>query len=170
MAKQPQEPQDDSKFVPAGLKWLAEMESLNSPALLNILYGNIYSFPYVKDAEILIDRHNHKMLIWIEFSWTIRKILTNRKKSTIISLLDQLQELLPSFTFRVIEDKDLFDLAVRRMKENLFGEKNQEPDPKAAANGDPVTVQDSNTSDPTPGSDSSTSEVVIPDQKEQSES
>ena len=113
-----------NQFVPAGLKWLYEMEAVNSPVLLNNLYGNIFSFPNVNDAEILIDKNNRKMLILIHFNWLSRKIFKNRKKQAIISILDQLQELLPSFTFRVIEDKDLFDLAVKRMTEHLNGGQN----------------------------------------------
>lgn len=112
-----------NQFVPAGIKWLYEMEAVNSPVLLNNLYGNIFSYPNVKDAEILIDKHNRKMLIYIEFNWLSRKIFKSRRKETTVSILDQLQELLPSFTFRIIEDRGLFELALARMTEQLTGGK-----------------------------------------------
>lgn len=123
MSKKNAPPQEMNQFVPAGLKWLAEMEAVNSPVLLNIIYGNIYSFPNVDNAEILIDKHNRKMLIWIHFNWSTRKFFKNRKKETTINILDQLQELLPSFEFRIIEDKALFDLAVHRMTQYVLGGK-----------------------------------------------
>lgn len=130
---------DTSKTAPAGLKWLYEFEALNSPSLLNNLYGNVYSFPHVIDAEILIDRHNHKMLIYIEFSWIVRKIAKNRKKIIVEALLDNLQELLPSFAFRIIEDKALFDIAVDRLKKSLQGELNEEK-PKDSAIAVPIAA------------------------------
>jgi hypothetical protein len=114
-----------NQFVPAGLKWLYEMEAVNSPVLLNNLYGNIYSFPNVADAEILLDRYNKKMLVYVKFTWFVRKYWHSRKKLVTISILDQLQELLPSFEFRIIEDKALFDLAVQRMKESVLGGNNE---------------------------------------------
>lgn len=114
-----------NQIVPAGLKWLYEMEAVNSPVLLNNLYGNIFSFPNVSDAEILIDKNNRKMLIWIQFNWLSRKIFKSRKKESTIGILDQLQELLPSFEFRIIEDKALFDLAVKRMKQYVLGGENE---------------------------------------------
>ena len=127
---------DATKTAPAGLKWLFEMEALNSPVLLNTLYGNVYSFNYVKDAEILIDRHNQRMLLYVEFTWIVRKIAKNRKKVIIEALLDNLQELLPSFNFRIIEDKTLFDTAVKRLADSLQGVPNEEipsPNPDSAA-------------------------------------
>ena len=119
---------NEAQVLPAGLKWLAEMEALNSPSLLNVLYGNVSSFPNIAYAEILIDRYNKKMLIWVEFNWLTRKLLKYRKKETTVSLLDQLQEFLPSFTFRIIEDKSLFDKAVTRMAQGVLknkGDKNE---------------------------------------------
>ena len=52
---------NEAQVLPAGLKWLAEMEALNSPSLLNVLYGNVSSFPNIADAEILIDRYKKRV-------------------------------------------------------------------------------------------------------------
>lgn len=126
MAKKDVKPTEDmNQFVPSGLRWLYEMEAVNSTALLNNLYGNIYSFPHVVDAEILLDRFGKKMLIYVKFTWFVRNFWISRKKYITMSILDQLQELLPSFEFRIIEDKALFNLAVQRMREHLFGGKNE---------------------------------------------
>jgi hypothetical protein len=143
MAKKPlptEVPTNDEawKMAPEGLKWLYEMEAVNSTALQNNLYGNLYSFPGVSDCEILMDRYQRKMLIYIKFTFFIRKFLKRRKKELIMAMLDQLQELLPSFEFRIIEDRALFDLALKRMEEMLFGGKvAQKPsEPIKAATGD----------------------------------
>lgn len=131
---------DSNQYVPAGLKWLAEMEAVNSPVLLNVIYGNIYSFPNVSDCEILIDRYNKKMLVYVKFTWFVRKYWKSRKKLVTISILDQLQELLPSFEFRIIEDKALFDLAVQRMKESLLGGNNENDNKPNDGNNDVDTA------------------------------
>jgi hypothetical protein len=129
-----------NQFVPAGLKWLYEMEAVNSPVLLNNLYGNIYSFPNVADAEILLDRYNKRMLIYVKFTWFVRKYWKSRKKLVTISILDQLQELLPSFEFRIIEDKALFDLAVQRMRESILGGNNENDNKPNDGNTDDATA------------------------------
>lgn len=152
-----------NQFVPAGLKWLAEMEAVSSPVLLNMIYGNIYSFPHVSDSEILIDRYNKRMLVYVKFTWFVRKYWKSRKKLVTISILDQLQELLPSFEFRIIEDKVLFDLAVQRMKESVLGGNNENDnkpsdanDSNAATSGYPSNLVINNPSD----SSASTKEVA----------
>jgi hypothetical protein len=126
MAKKPVQteiPIDDelNRMVPAGLKWLYEMEAVNSPVLQNNLYGNLYAFPHVKDVELIMDRYQRKMLIYVKFSWFVQKFLKGRRKELIMAMLDQLQALLPSFEFRIIEDRTLFDLALKRMEQILFG-------------------------------------------------
>jgi hypothetical protein len=147
MAKKDTPTNEMNQFVPAGLKWLAEMEAVNSPVLLNMIYGNIYSFPNVADAEILIDRFNKRMLVYIKFTWFVRKYWKTRKKLVSISILDGLQELLPSFEFRIIEDKPLFDLAVQRMKESVLGGKSETVNkPNDNVNTDDATVSDTNDS------------------------
>lgn len=140
MSKKDTSQNELNQFVPAGLKWLAEMEAVNSPILLNIIYGNIYSFPNVADAEILLDRYNKKMLVYVKFTWFVRKYWKSRKKLVTISILDQLQELLPSFEFRIIEDKALFDLAVQRMKESLLGGNNENDNKPNDGNNDVATA------------------------------
>lgn len=159
MSDGPKNPPQMSQMVPPGLKWLAEMEALDSPALMSVLYGNIYSFPHVKDAELLVDRFGKKMLIWIQFTWPTAKIFQSRKKKLIMNILDQLQELLPSFEFRVIEDRALFDLAVKKAEEYLFGRKKNEPAskpvPQAPSNPSvPVATPASGGSEPEPKSES----------------
>lgn len=146
MAKKPviqvEQENDLNRMAPAGLKWLYEMESVNSSTLQNNLYMNLYAFPNVVDVEMIIDKYQRKMLIYVKFSWFVRKFLKARKRELIIGMLDQLQELLPSFEFRIIEDRKLFDLALKRMEQILFGGVSaQKPvDPIKAPTGDVPAV------------------------------
>lgn len=177
MSKKEASQNELNQFVPAGLKWLYEMEAVNSPVLLNNLYGNIYSFPNVADAEILLDRYNKKMLVYVKFTWFVRNYWKSKKKLVTISILDQLQELLPSFEFRIIEDKALFDLAVLRMKESLLGGNNENDNkPNDGSNDASATVSDTNgqavgsTEAQEDSTTSSEPEVIEADKKESSES
>ena len=130
MAKKPRESQNEmderseaEKMAAAGLAWLYELELVNSPTLLNNLYGNLYSFPKVQDCEIIIDKYQKKMLIWVKFTWFTRKFLKARRHALIMDMLDQLQTLLPSFEFRLTEDRALFERALKKTQEMLFGGK-----------------------------------------------
>lgn len=185
MAKKPDEtndaPDDLNQFGPAGLRWLIEMEAVNSPVLQNNLYGNLYAFPHVEDVELIMDRYQRKMLIWVKFSWFVRKFLKKRRKDLIMSMLDQLQSLLPSFEFRITEDRAVFDLALKRMEEILFGGKSavKAPEPKkeeapavpnSAPSADNLIPGDSKAGGPTSSTEDSaiSSEADETDRKEPS--
>lgn len=125
MAKTPPKLSDEEMFGPSGLRWLYEIEAVNSPTLQNNLYMNLLSFPGVVDCEILLDRYQRKMLIYVKFTWFLRKFRRAERIDLVNSMLDQLQELLPSFEFRIIEDRKLFEKALRRMERALFGGKDE---------------------------------------------
>lgn len=110
-------------FAAEGLKWLYEMKALSSPVLLDNLYGNIYSNdPSIKETELLIDKQNSKMLIWIKLGWWAN---LTRKKKIVKNILDGLQGVLPSFDFRIILDRELFNLALKRVEDKTFGVKDE---------------------------------------------
>ena len=158
---------EGDKFIPSALKWLYEMEALNSSALLNNLYANIYSSSrHVKDVELLIDRNNRKMLIYMKFSWKANLFL-GVKKRTAELVLDNLQELLPSFEFRITEKRELFDKALERAKEVALGgedEADQSPD---SGDGDASDGNDDGSSSEEQSSELQETSDILPDQEEQ---
>lgn len=94
-----------------GLRWLAEMEMINDPAFLNAIILNIYKVhPFIKDAELINDAMNKKMLIWLKLEgWFLR----DPKKERIANdVKDMLTEVLPSYKIKVIADKPTFDKAL----------------------------------------------------------
>lgn len=120
---------NDDLFISEGVKWLAQMKLLNNPQLNDIIYGNIVSVSSSIDpdgTEILIDPLNEKMLILIKYHYWTRKHFTWRKGRIEDVILFNLKKLLPSFKFRIIEDKSIFDKAKQLF--SLKGEnKNEKP-------------------------------------------
>ncbi len=156
---------EGEKFVPNALKWLYELEALDSPALLNNLYGNIYaSSRHVKDVQLLVDKNEKKMLIYMKFSWKAR-LLLGVKKRTAELVLDNLQELLPSFQFRITEKKDLFEKALENAKKVALGRKDENSDTN---NSSPDNNDSDNATDSSTGKENvqQTSDL-LPNKKEQ---
>src|SRR5690606_18085919 len=98
------------KTQAAGLKWLYEMELLNSPQLINNLKLNIFTTDTtIKDVELLIDQNTKGLLIYVKLSWWGRKFRQDRIKMNIEDLISQL---LPTYRKRVIHERWIFDLAL----------------------------------------------------------
>tara|TARA_R110000868_G_C10973188_1_gene771545 strand:+ start:81039 stop:81620 length:582 start_codon:yes stop_codon:yes gene_type:complete len=149
------------KTQASGLKWLYEMEVLNSPQLINNLKLNIFTQDNtIRDVELLFDQNNKGVLIYIKLSWWGR---TFRQKEIKIRIEDIITQLLPSYRKRVITERWILDLALTKAKE-VVGVKNEKSSKK------PNTT-DSNGSD-TDVSRSSGDELqetsdLLPDQEEQ---
>lgn len=159
--------EESRQFVPSALKWLYEMEAVNSSALLNNLYANIYSSSkHVKDVELLIDKNQRKMLIFMKFSW-IANLRLGVKKRTAELVLDNLQELLPSFEFRITEKRDLFEKSLENAKKAALGGVNEEStEGNDSSNGDASTESDgSESSDELPEASD-----ILSDQEKQTKS
>ena len=108
--------EETDKFVPAALRWLFEIEAVNSTAVSNVLIINIYSSsPNIKDVEFLMDKAQKKMLIWLKFNWKAN-LFKKIKENTSNSILNSLEELLPNFEFRITENRDIFDIALEKSK------------------------------------------------------
>jgi hypothetical protein len=108
--------QEAKDVVPGALRWLYDLEQVTSPHLLNNLYLNIYAqSSHIKDVDLLIDKENRKMLIYMRFGFianTFRRVKLKVLKNT----LDNVQKLLPAFEFRIVEDRALFDKSLRIAK------------------------------------------------------
>lgn len=112
------------KTQAAGLKWLYEMEILNSPQLINNLKLNIFNQDStIKDVELLIDQNTKAILIYIQLSWWGRKFRQDRIKMSIEDLITQL---LPTYRKRVVSERWIFDLALKKVRE-FIGGKNEKP-------------------------------------------
>lgn len=161
---------DRSKYQYEGMKWIVELELLNSPQVINTIKLNIFAASTaIKEAELLIYRENKAMLVLLELSWFGR---TFKKKQIFEDVQESLTLLLPSFRFRVTDDPKIMNMAVDKVKQALTGgkyENNSNPSdvPSKLPNEQaPITSSSSEATKDQPGSTQS-SEA---NQKEQSES
>jgi len=134
-------PENRNEMLQAGTSWILEMELVNSPIFNNFMYLNIYnSSKHIKDTEYLVDRDDSVMLIWLKLGWWAS--LIGKKREISSHLLDEIGMVLPSFTCRVIFDRKLFELGLKRAKEKarrLLGEvgsdkANSKSDPDDSSN------------------------------------
>lgn len=119
--------EEDSKFTVSALNWLYEMEALESPVLMTNLQENIYlAHPGIKNVEILIFEEYKQILIYLEINF-ISKLL--RKNNLISDLVgDIIKNLLPSFKYRVVFDKEILTQALKKAKE-VYGGQNEDISP-----------------------------------------
>ena len=110
---------DKFRYQLEGLKWLAELEMLNHPQLINQLKLNVMmTSKHIKEVELLIYRENKSMLVLLELSWLGRKFF---KKSIFADVEDVLTQILTSFRFRVTDDPKIMEMAVAKVKRALGG-------------------------------------------------
>lgn len=110
---------DKLKYQREGLRWLQEMQLVSSPQLINNLKLNLFAISrHIRDCEMLISNEHKAILIWLELGWFGRKFY---RESIISESEDIIQQMLPSFKLRVVTDKAILDLAVKRVKEMLGG-------------------------------------------------
>ncbi len=97
-----------------GLSWLLELNLIQNPAVANAIVLNIFKVSNrIKDAEILTDTDHKRMLVWIELDWLGKKFFTKEITKNIEKML---QSALPSYQFRVVTDKTLFQKAINLMR------------------------------------------------------
>jgi hypothetical protein len=108
---------DRLKYQLEGIKWLAELELLNNPQLINNIKLNILVVSkQIKEVELLIYRENRTMLVLLELSWFGHRFF---KRRIFEEVEDSLSQILPSFRFRVTDDPKIMELAVARVKQAL---------------------------------------------------
>lgn len=110
---------DKQKYQADGLRWLHELEVLNHPQVINNIKLNVFvQSKQIKEVELLIYREKKSMLVLIELGWFGRKF---KKKQIFEDVHNSLQQLLPSFRFRVTDEPAIMQLAVERVKQALSG-------------------------------------------------
>jgi len=156
---------DKSKFQYEGMKWIMELQLLNQPQAINTLKFNILMVSNrIKEVELLIYRENQTMLILLDLTWIGRKF---QKKQIFSDVQDIMQQLLPSFRFRVTDDPNIMKLAVERVQKALTGGNNENSNISAVPDPKPIeqTTSSTKTESPSTGSD----ESVEPSKEEPSE-
>lgn len=114
---------EDKVLQSAALKWLYEMELLNSPTLKQNLFENIfYSHRGIKDCEIFVTRDQKGVLVWVKLKLFAKLFQKTEIYGTIESTV---KALLPSYRCRVVEDRQIFDLALEKAREMLGGKNDQ---------------------------------------------
>ena len=106
----------------SALKWLFEMEALDSPVLLQNLYENVFlSHQGIKDCKIFItppQTGQKGILVWLKLKFWTRVF----HKEEAYSVAEQvIKTLLPSFRVRIVDDEKLLYLAVEKLKEVYGG-------------------------------------------------
>lgn len=160
---------DQTKFQYEGMKWLMELELLNHPQALNTIKFNIMmTSNRITEVELLIYRENKSMLVLLDLTWIGRKFF---KKKIFAEVQDILNQLLPSFNFRVTDNPEIMKLAIERVKKALTGGKYENalnPSNVSSSNDDKSTVI-STTSDQTAESEQRASNDSSPSEQESSE-
>lgn len=101
---------DQNKTNGEALNWVLEMELVSDPNFINAILLNIFKItPRIKDVEIISDSVNKKMLVWLKLDWWGRKFNQVKIQETVDSMLNQA---LPSYKFRVIYNRELFEKAL----------------------------------------------------------
>lgn len=103
------------------LKWLYEMEVVNSPMLQANLYENIFLVDQglVDCAVWIVPAFTYQkgIMVWIKLNtwstWFRKEEIRSKVKATLNTLL-------PSYQVRIVEDKKLIELAKSKIQE-VFG-------------------------------------------------
>ena len=110
---------DDNKLKTGALSWLYEMEMLSTPTLQNNLQENILlSNPSIQSCQILIIEDFKDILVFTKLGWFARKF---KQKSISSSVESVVKRILPTFRVRVVADKSIFDLALKKVKDYYGG-------------------------------------------------
>lgn len=150
---------DRQQYQIQGMQWLYEMEVLNHPQLVNNLKMNIMATSgKIKEVELLMSRPHKSIMVWVDvdLGWFWKGTKLNRIQ---VDILDILEQLLPSYRFRVVHDKAIMELAITRLEESLRGVE------------DEVSNTDDNnaTDDRTGENGLCATPDILPDQEEQPE-
>jgi hypothetical protein len=115
---------DKFNFQHQGLKWIYEMELINSPQLINNLKLNILSVSEsISETELLMSADHKAILVLLDLTWFGRVF---KKREIFLEVEERIKQLLPSYRLRVIDDKELFKLAVKKVQSALTGGKKNE--------------------------------------------
>lgn len=98
----------------SGIKWLFELELIQDPQVINAIKMNILMISkHIKEIEILTVEQNKQMLILLELSWFGRTFYKKRLCNEALSVVKQL---LPNFRIRVIDDRNLFQKSIDKLR------------------------------------------------------
>ena len=70
------------------------------------------------DRELLLSQNHKKVLIWVDINWFWTKFFIDQINADIYDILKQL---LPSYEFRIITDKSILELAIKKVGESYEG-------------------------------------------------
>ncbi len=152
------------KFQVSGLKWLQEMEFINHPQMINTIKLNVLmQSERIKDVEFLIYRENRSILVCLHLTWIGRTFF---KKSIVRDVGDIVSQLIPSFKYRVIDDRRILELAITKVKNAITGGTQSE---NASIPNDKLDVVVSSSENSSNTTEPASTENTEPDQKKQSE-
>lgn len=101
---------EDTPIETNALAWLLELEKIDDPNLLNALILNVYRiFPQVTDVQLVIDKRNRRLLVWVELSFWGSLF---KQKQTVRQITEIIKEKLPSFQIRTTTDINLLKQAL----------------------------------------------------------
>jgi len=92
------------------LKWLLELEQVTNPHFNHALILNIFKIhKSIKDAQVITDSNHKRMLVFLELSWFGNRF---KKRGIQEQVLNMLNEILPSYNFRIVFNLEVFQKAL----------------------------------------------------------
>ncbi len=149
---------ENAQIQANGLKWMAELELFvdekHSKALINVLKLNVLAVSNrIKDVELLIYRERRQMLVLLDLTWIGKLFFKRRIFEEVHEVLNQV---IPTFQFRVIDDPAIMNMAVSKIEKLLKGDNNEVPNtPPSNALGSSSTKYDNQSSVVGSGSETS---------------
>ena len=107
------------------LKWLFEMEAVDSPVLRANLYENVYLADRgIVDCAVWITptfTYQKGILIWVKLGWKAKMF---NKDTSFARIKEVVNNLLPSYDIRIVEDMNILELAQKKIEE-VYGGMNE---------------------------------------------
>lgn len=121
--------QAGDKQTAAALKWLYEIEMVDSPTLkLNVVENIFLADKAIKDCSVFIlptFTYQKGVLVYVKLSWFANIF----KKDGIYNKVEAVvNELLPSYNVRVVDDFNILKLSQQRIEETYGGQNERTKD------------------------------------------
>ena len=92
------------------IKWMISVGMLNDPQVKNHIVLNIYDVDLkITDVQILMDTYKQKLLVHVDLTLWARIF---NKKTILENITIRLDEMIPEYKVRVINNLDLFKKAL----------------------------------------------------------
>lgn len=120
------------RFQKAAQAWIFEMNLINNPQAIDIIRLNVLmSSKYIKTCELLVSLEHTAILVWVDIPGKFTNWRLGRKglKNICEDAERLLKKLMPSFAIRVTNQKEIFELSLKRIQELAEGTFDEKSNP-----------------------------------------